>query len=114
MFSMKKSSCLGVLRRCGLVGLVLSLTPLRPALAQIYYPRPVSPISIVSPANLSVFYTPVDIPIFAYARDAMGSVAAVRFYAGTNYLGLGQKLHIATPLNPFPPYLFGRDQFSLV
>ena len=114
MFSMKKSSCFGVLRRCGLVGLVLSLTLLRPALAQIYYPRPNSPISIVSPANLSVFYAPVDIPIFAYARDAMGSVAAVRFYAGTNYLGLGQKLHIATPLNPFPTYMFGRDQFSLV
>ena len=111
---MKKSSHLGVLRRCVLVGLGLSLTSLRPALAQIWYPRSISPISIVSPSDRSVFYAPVDIPIFAYARDSLGSVGAVKFYAGTNYLGLGQRLYIATPINPFPLYKFGRDQFSLV
>ena len=88
--------------------------PLGPAGAQVYYPRPIFPISIVSPANLSVFYAPVDIPIFAYARDSLASPGPVRFYAGTNYLGVGQKLHIATPLNPFPTYLFGRDRYSLV
>jgi hypothetical protein len=61
-----------------------------------------------------VFYTPVDIPIYAYARDSLGSVTAVRFFAGTTDLGLGQRLHIATPPSPIPLYTFGRDQFSLV
>jgi hypothetical protein len=111
---MRKVARFNVLTRCGLSALLLGLTPLRPVLGQIYYPRPVSPISIVSPANLSVFYAPVDIPIFAYARDSLGSAGPVRFYAGTNYLGIGQKLHIALPPSPLPGYFFGRDQFSLV
>jgi hypothetical protein len=95
-------------------GLIVSLMPFYPALGQIYYPRPLTPISIISPANLSVFYAPVDIPTFAYARDGFSSTGPVRYYAGTNYLGIGQKLHIASPPNPFPGYFYGRDQYSLV
>ncbi|HVM49791.1 MAG TPA: hypothetical protein VMU04_17315 [Candidatus Acidoferrum sp.] len=111
---MNKTVRSNVLTHCGLAALCLSLAPLRPALAQPYYPRPVTPISIISPANLAVFYTPVDIPIFAYARDSLTPGAPVRFYAGTNFLGIGQKLHIDTPLKPLPGYLYGRDQFTLV
>ena len=108
---MKKSTCLGAFKRGGSLGIFLGLALLSPALAQIYYyPRAVSPLSIVSPANLSIFYAPVDIPIFAYARDGLGSVGPVRFYADTNFLGDGQKLHIATPFNALPIYQFGRDQ----
>ena len=110
---MKKLMFLSSIRSGGfacLFGLILPGL----ASAQIIFPRPFSPVSIVSPANHSVFYTPVDIPIYAYACDSFGSVTAGRFFAGTNDLGIGQRLYIATPPSPLPFYRFGRDQFSLI
>lgn len=71
-------------------------------------------ISIISPANRSMFYVPADLPIYAYARDCLGPVAGVHFFAGTNDLGPAQRLPISTPPYAIPSYRFSRDQFSLV
>jgi len=50
------------------------------------------PVRIVSPPNHAVFYTPVDIPIFAYTRSE-AIFTNVEFYAnGTNDLGAGVRL----------------------
>ena len=72
-------------------------------LAQIppYYPSPVSPVRISSPANHATFYAPVEIPLFAYAGSAYainpfspmpGGITNVEFFAGTNDLGSGFNL----------------------
>jgi len=47
-------------------------------------------VRIVSPANGTTFRAPLDIPIFAYARDPDGTVTSVEFFAGTNDLGAGK------------------------
>ena len=75
-----------------------------------YYPSPVSPVRITSPANHATFYAPVVIPIFAYASlpytvsplfPVLGSVTNVEFYAGTNDLGPGFNLGAgALPASP--------------
>ena len=67
-----------------------------------YYPSPVSPVRITSPANHATFYAPVDIPIFAFARfsgyysnptsPSGATVTNVEFFAGTNDLGSGFNL----------------------
>ena len=53
--------------------------------------RPPS-VRITSPPNAATFRTPVNIPIYAYAYDSTGFVAAVEFLAGTNSLGFGGPL----------------------
>jgi Bacterial Ig domain len=60
-------------------------------------------VRIVSPANGSVFLAPIDIPLFAYARDGDGFVASVEFFAGTNSLGFGQPLSGFVAVNPSSP-----------
>ncbi len=105
-----KRSCL-----CLLAGVLLPGA----ASAQIYFPSPITPVSIVSPANHSVFYAPVDIPIYAYARDSLRSYYSppVKFYAGGTFLGLGQWLGITNlppRYPPYPGYAYGRDQCLLV
>ena len=92
---------------CGWVFLFLSLLLVRPSFAQIF-PTPFPPVRITSPANHATFFTPVDIPIFAYARFPAyipsptnplgGSVTNVEFFAGTNDLGSGFNLGSTTPL----------------
>jgi hypothetical protein len=77
-----------------------SLVLLRPAAAQIVPGEPfgVPPLDqfvrIASPANHATFFTPVDIPIFAYAReegvgfaDAVAYTNVEFYYAFTNNLG---------------------------
>ncbi len=53
-------------------------------------------VRIISPANHAVFYTPVDIPIFAYvfgeAADAMANFTNVDFFTNGVYLGTGLNL----------------------
>jgi hypothetical protein len=68
-------------------------------------PGPVAapPVRITSPANHAVFFTPVDIPIFAYVRMVDVTFTNVEFYAGTNDLGKGFDLGSAT-LPPSPIY----------
>ncbi len=58
-------------------------------------------VRITSPPNGSVFRSPVNIPIFAYAADSDGQVTSVEFFSGTNSLGLGQSVAAAPP--PLPP-----------
>jgi hypothetical protein len=55
-------------------------------------------VRIISPANHSVFFAPVDIPILAYVADPLYTTN-VEFYANTNDLGHGFKLG-ATALPP--------------
>ena len=49
-------------------------------------------VRIISPANETIFRAPVDVPIFAFARDPDDLVASVEFFAGTNSLGFGTVL----------------------
>ena len=78
-------------------------------------------VRIISPANGSVFHAPIDIPIFAYANDADGLVSSVGFFAGTNSLGLGQRVPVVTPLaggglvigGPVPP-IYPTNLFFLI
>src|SRR5262249_8883892 len=46
-------------------------------------------VRITSPPNGAIFHAPVDIPIFAFARDFDDAVASVEFFAETNSLGFG-------------------------
>ncbi len=82
-------------------------------------PPPV--VRIVSPANGSVFYAPVDVPLFAYVDHSTDSTASVEFFDGTNSLGFGQP--VPTPVaangsgsstsNTVPP-IYPTNLFSLV
>ena len=54
---------------------------------EITNPPPFSPVSIISPTNGAVFYTPTNIPISAWA--VVSPIASVEFFAGTNDLGTG-------------------------
>ena len=58
-------------------------------------------VRITSPANGAAFRAPVNIPIFAYARDPDGYVVSVEFFDGTNSLGLGHPVTAVPP--PLPP-----------
>ncbi|HWX19817.1 MAG TPA: Ig-like domain-containing protein [Candidatus Binatia bacterium] len=59
-------------------------------------------VSILTPTNGATFFTPVNIPICADARDADGYVATVEFFAGTNSLGVKTNNPMsAGPMNPF-------------
>jgi hypothetical protein len=49
-------------------------------------------VRITSPPNGAIFHAPVDIPIFAFARDFDDAVASVEFFADTNSLGFGTTL----------------------
>jgi hypothetical protein len=77
--------------------------------AQIIDPTLGPVIRIVSPANHAVFYTPVDIPIFAYVRPEPNvTFTNVEFYAGSVDLGKGLKLGSTNSLKP----IYGGLQFN--
>lgn len=83
-------------------GFVILLVPLlaTPASGQILGPYYGPGLRIGSPANHATFYTPVDIPIFAYLAAKSGLVTNVEFYAGTNDLGPGLDLGSSTVQRP--------------
>jgi hypothetical protein len=62
------------------------------------------PVRIASPANHAVFYTPVDIPIFAYTRSEV-LFTNVEFYANGTDLGHGVSLSSTNraPFQAFAP-----------
>lgn len=72
--------------------------------SQFSPPSVIPPVRITSPANHATFYTPVDIPLFVFARfsvssltsPAGSSVTNVEFFAGTNDLGSGFNLGSAS------------------
>ena len=78
-------------------------------------------VRMVSPANGSVFHAPINLPLFAFANDPDGAVSSVEFFAGTNSLGLGQRLPVVTPLagggivigGPVPP-IYPTNLFFLI
>ncbi len=51
-------------------------------------------VRLVSPPNGKVFFAPVNIPLYAFARDPDGSIASVEFFADTNRLGLGRPVPV--------------------
>lgn len=75
-------------------------------------------VRMVSPANGSVFYAPINLPLFAFAKDPDGSVTSVQFFAGGNSVGFGQPL--PTPVaagasNPSPiPPIYPTNLFVLI
>jgi hypothetical protein len=56
---------------------------------------------MISPPNGETFWSPVNLPIYAYANDPNGSVASVEFFSGANSLGFGHPVTIVPP--PLPP-----------
>ena len=58
-------------------------------------------VRIISPPNGETFWSPVNIPIYAFANDPDGSVASVEFFAGANSLGFGHPVTVVPP--PLPP-----------
>lgn len=54
-------------------------------------------VSIVSPSNGSVFYTPTNIQLLAQASDPDGTVTNVEFFAGSTDLGPGTPLVLDPP-----------------
>jgi hypothetical protein len=58
-------------------------------------------VRITSPPNGSVFRSPIDLPIFAYASDADGAVTSVEFFADSTSLGFGRRVTVVPP--PLPP-----------
>jgi len=69
-------------------------------------------VSLVYPADGAVFYSPVNIPLVACARDLDGSVASVEFFADNVSLGVVTRpVSVLPPLGgpvpplpPMPPY----------
>lgn len=85
-------------------------------------PPPAFPtIRIVSPPNGSVFYAPVDIPLFAYINgvNPFYYTESVVFYDGTNIIGAGQPIPSPVPVatggasNSVPP-IYPTNLFTLV
>ena len=68
-------------------------------------------VRITSPPNAAMFRAPVNLPIYAYARDPDGSVTSVQFFAGTNSLGLGNLLGYGTS---HPPSSYYTNMFFMV
>ncbi len=64
-------------------------------------------VRMVSPANGSIFRSPIDIPVFAYAKDLDGAVTSVEFFAGSTSLGFGRQISPPIPLPAsYPTNLF--------
>jgi len=57
-------------------------------------------VRITSPPNGAIFHAPVNIPIFAFARDIDDAVVSVEFFADTNSLGFGSLLTCSNILCP--------------
>jgi len=53
-------------------------------------------VRMAGPANGAIFRSPVDVPLFAYAKDLDGTVEEVEFFAGDRSLGLGKSVWDAT------------------
>ena len=66
-----------------------------PSLATVdILPPPPPWVTLVTPTNGQVFYTPVTVPLMAKPYDPNGTVTNVEFFAGTNDLGPGHPVVI--------------------
>ncbi len=75
-------------------------------------------VRITSPPNNAVFRAPANIPLLAYARDPLGYVSTVQFFAGSNSLGFGLPVPWSVlppmwPVAPVPP-IFQTNTFELI
>jgi len=102
---MKKSVCFSALVRGGLflfawVVAVLPQVVFSQIIDPIFSPSLGAAVRISSPANHARFYTPVDIPLFAYTRSE-ASITNVVFYA--NGVALGHAVSLASAIRPVLP-----------
>jgi len=93
-----------------------------PAFTQAIVPASVPPVRIISPANHATFYTPVEIPIFAFARFSASitgpitspgsltgsAITNVEFFAGTNDLGRAFNLGSTVPVPIYANFITAR------
>ena len=63
-------------------------------------------VRMISPLNRSMFFAPIDLPLYAFARDYDGTVTSVQFFVGTNSLGFSGPPPVVLP-PPFPSPLGG-------
>jgi hypothetical protein len=70
-------------------------------------------VNITTPADGSVFYTPVSIPIVAVASDLDGVVSSVEFFAGSNSLGVVTNWVVVDPPGPPNGFIPGTRAFFL-
>lgn len=70
-------------------------------------------VRITSPPNGAVFFTPVNIPLFAYAADPDGFVSGVEFFANGNSLGQAHRILPSPGPTPWPPITIS-NTWSLV
>jgi hypothetical protein len=102
---MKESWFSYVIAPCGLLAVLAATVP-QPGFAQ--YKDPFTdtllgpPVRIVSPANHAVYYTPADIPVFAYTSSE-AIFTNVEFYADGINLGHGANLS-STNRAPFQAF----------
>jgi hypothetical protein len=75
-------------------------------------------VRITCPPDNAVFRAPVNIALLAYARDPLGYVSSVQFFAGSNSLGFGLRVpaSVLPPLGPVPPPppIFQTNIFELI
>ena len=88
--------------------------------AQTFFPAAVPPVRINSPANRATFYTPVSIPIFAFAGiptsptspitipGSFMTITNLEFFAGTNDLGSGFNLGSTVPVPTYANFITAR------
>jgi hypothetical protein len=118
---MKKSSRFRLFVGCALFIATATLISPTPVSAQFITPPRV--VRITSPPNHATFFTPVDIPIFAFVGEGIDSPYApgagsrftnVDFYAGTNLLGRGNNLGSMTQPPPFAMYRLANPRLGSV
>ena len=103
-----------IARRCGLLAAIFC-----PAFSPVADAQPFLPtapaVRIISPANHASFYAPVDISIFAYAREVNVTFTNVEFYANGVDLGSGFDLGSAhTGLKPdYANFVIGKPVVRL-
>jgi hypothetical protein len=101
---MKNAYFSRVVAACGAVWLLAITSVPQRGVAQIPDPflGPEPPVRIVSPANHTVFFTPVDIPLFAYTRSET-RFTNVEFYANGT-IDLGHATSLSTTNRIYQPF----------
>ncbi len=82
-------------KRCGVVVALFCLVFSPLASAQPFFSTLGPAVRITSPVNHATFYAPVDIPIFAYAREVNVTFTNVEFFA--NGIDLGSGINLGSP-----------------
>jgi hypothetical protein len=89
-----------------------------PAAATVFITPPgvtnIPPLArLVSPANGSVFYSPVDVRLIALGSDPDGQVTSMEFFANDTSLGVATNWVVVDPAGPGGEYMPGARGFFL-